>query len=60
MSFNTETALAFAPGMIFNELDGGGMIIDRNTGEYVEASQILDLFPNPSPATPYSQSLQLS
>lgn len=41
MSFNTETALAFAPGIIFNELDGGGMIIDRNTGEYVEASQIL-------------------
>lgn len=41
MSIYTENALDFAPGIIFNEFDGGGMIIDRNTGEYVEADQVL-------------------
>jgi len=41
MSFRTETALAFAPGIIFGELDGGGMMIDRNNGEYVPADQLL-------------------
>ncbi len=41
MAFRTENAMYLAPGMIFGSLDGGGMLIDRNSGEYVPAEQVL-------------------
>lgn len=41
MAFRTENALLCAPGMILSELEGGGMIFDRNSGEYLPAEQVL-------------------
>lgn len=41
MAYSTENALCFAPGMILGELDCGGMVIDRNSGEYLPIDQVL-------------------
>lgn len=41
MAYRTENAMAFAPGVIFGCLDGGGMLIDRDTGEYLPCEQVI-------------------
>ncbi len=41
MGYNTENALASAPGIIFGCLDSGGMLLDRNSGEYLPADQVI-------------------
>ena len=41
MAYRIENALDFAPGVILGELDCGGMVIDRNSGEYLPIDQVL-------------------
>jgi len=41
MAFRTENSLAFAPGMIVGDLDIGGMLICRDSGDYLPAEQII-------------------
>jgi hypothetical protein len=38
---HTENAMAMVPGIIFGELDGGGMVLDSDSGEYVPVDQVL-------------------
>jgi hypothetical protein len=41
MGYNTENVLALAPGLILGALDGGGMVLDRDSGDFVPAEQVI-------------------